>query len=86
MPLEQIETELRVRARELIQRGQLPAACSDRTWGGPGCANACSLCNEIITPDEIEYEVEGTRGEHVRLRFHPVCHAAWQMECARIAN
>ena len=54
--LKRFERELRPIARERIARGQLPRNASTRFWGGFGTGQPCSLCDERIQPDEIEYE------------------------------
>ncbi len=85
MPLTSLENELRLRARELIHQGRLLCKHPMRMWGGNGTGQqACSLCERIITRDEVEYEIEHEAGDRVHLsRFHFLCHAAWQLECAR---
>lgn len=84
MPLTQVENELRLRARDLIQRGHLPAVVPSKMWGGHGSAQCCSLCDKPIQPDEIEYEINAGVQQNLRTyRFHFMCHAAWQFECAR---
>jgi hypothetical protein len=57
--------DLRTRVRELV-RGWLPA-------------HICAACGKPIASDQVEYDVEGCRGE---LHLHLGCHAVWQ-ECVR---
>jgi hypothetical protein len=84
MPLTQVENDLRFRARELIQAGTLPAAVPDRTWGGNGGGQPCSLCGKYIHPNDVEYEIEiSDSADQIPYRFHFMCHAAWQFESAR---
>jgi hypothetical protein len=80
-----LENELRGRARELISEGRLPCKHPTRIWGGNGSGEQiCSLCERIITRDEVEYELEHGAGTGVLMtRFHFLCHAAWQLECTR---
>lgn len=53
-----------------------------RMWGSHGSGAPCSLCEQPIRPEEIEYEVDA--GERAgTLRFHLTCHAVWQAECIR---
>jgi hypothetical protein len=81
MPLTELENQLRLRARDLIQRRQLPGnEPSGMVWGGSGSGEPCSLCGQCIMPDQVEYEVD-SQGRTYRLHF--MCHAAWQFECAR---
>jgi hypothetical protein len=81
VPLTQRETELRNRARALIEEGRLPAVRVAQYWGGVGGGHDCSLCDKAIGAKDVEFEVE-TAGGSV-FRFHFMCHAAWQFECAR---
>jgi hypothetical protein len=84
MPL--AETQLRTRARALIQGGQLPALSDGHVWGGPGSEKPCCLCGAVITRAEIEYEIadpaDPEGGQDRRFQFHLWCHSAWQEECA----
>jgi hypothetical protein len=84
MPLTALENELRQLAREHIEAGRLPRAVPSRAWGGHGSDAPCSLCGKIIAKEDVEYEVESLTGgtSHIH-RFHFLCHAAWQFECAR---
>jgi hypothetical protein len=81
MPLTQLENELRLKARALIDEGKLPARSPERTWGGYGTAQSCSLCGQEIGSGDVEYEVRDNAARDYR--FHFMCHAAWQFECAR---
>jgi hypothetical protein len=81
VPLSQLETELRRRARALIEEGRLPAVRMAQYWGGAGSGHHCSLCDKPIAAPDVEFEVEAAGG--TLFRFHFMCHAAWQFECAR---
>jgi hypothetical protein len=84
MPLTALENELRTLARDRIRDGRLPCTAPLRMWGGQGSEAPCSLCDNRIAKQEIEYEVESFIGEGPQIhRFHFLCHAAWQLECAR---
>ena len=83
MPLTKIENELRTQARSLIAEGRLPGAPAVRTYGGYGAGGICSLCSQPIKPEEVEFEIEHTTLQGGPFRFHFLCHAAWQFECAR---
>jgi hypothetical protein len=82
MPTTRLEDELRSRARELIKAGRLRCGEHYRTWGGRGSNEPCALCDAVIKPDEVEYEIEfiGAHGAGV-YRFHLQCHDAWQHGC-----
>lgn len=84
MPYNRLQNELYARARELIGNGRLPCATPVGIWGGYGSGLLCSLCNEVIQRDQVEYEIEFECGDGRKTyRFHFLCHAAWQVECAR---
>jgi hypothetical protein len=84
--LTRLESELRARARELIRCGQLPDRAPAGLWAGPGGGLPCTLCGTEVSATEIEYEAEMRTGITAQiLRFHLVCHAAWQLECVRVA-
>lgn len=70
-----------MRARALIADGRLPAVTAVRCWGGKGNRDNCSLCGGPIDPSEVEFEIEDSA--RALYRFHFLCHAAWQFECAR---
>ncbi len=80
MPLTQVEIELRLRARSLIGLGQLPCA-PKQTYGGYGTVHKCALCEQPVESTDVEYEV--VDADSRVYRFHLLCHAAWQLECAR---
>jgi len=84
MPLTALENELRVIARTLIQQGRLPSIAPSRVWGGFGHGENCSLCAKVLNTSDVAYEIEERIEDTNRLyRFHFICHAAWQFECAR---
>jgi hypothetical protein len=84
VPLTKLEAELRLIARERIATGMLPCAVKSHIWAGHGSGTLCDLCDKPIRSDEVEYEVEDKAGEAVEtFRFHMVCQAVWQLECAR---
>ena len=78
------EPILRQKAREAVQLGKLPARGPDRTWGGPGVGEICTVCEKPITKDEMEFQIEFARDGgnagidkyHVHIR----CFAAWEFE------
>ena len=78
------EARLREQARAAIRGGKLPAGPPKRTWGGDGGGAPCSVCELLITTDQLEIEIEfahdgsapGVEKHHV----HPWCFAAWVFE------
>lgn len=82
-----LESELRELARVMVHEFGLPAVAPSRMWGGHGNGLPCALCAEVIPEHEVEYEVEALLAGQVQtFRFHFLCHAAWQLECARIQH
>jgi hypothetical protein len=52
---------LREKVREAISTGRLPAIRERaRGWGGRGCGARCTVCAEVLQPDEVEIELEFT--------------------------
>jgi hypothetical protein len=85
------EVDLRQRAREAIQIGNLPSRHPDRTWGGPGVGAACPVCELPVKKEEMEFEVQfardGSEGDrqggdrHFDIfHIHVRCFAAWELE------
>jgi hypothetical protein len=84
MPLTQLETELRLVARERIQQGRLPRVMPSRMWGGKGAGQCCALCDKVIQREESELEVEElVDGRVETYHFHVLCQSLWQLECVR---
>jgi len=86
------EIRLREQAREAIRRGTMPSRSPDRTYGGPGSRVRCSVCNELITPDQSEIEIEFKRHAGSPSRspdryfLHVRCFAAWEFERTKSAS
>jgi hypothetical protein len=84
MPLTQLETELRLVARDRIEKGRLPRVVPSRMWGGKGAGRRCALCDKAIRREESELEVEEhLNGKVETYRFHVLCQSLWQLECVR---
>lgn len=76
--------DLRARAREQLNSGRLPTRVVESVaagYGSPG--KICSLCEEPITPTQVEYEVVGYVEQPLIL--HMTCYAAWRDECLQRA-
>jgi len=79
------EERLRRQAQERIRQGRLPGHAPLRTWGGPGAGFPCNLCDLPITHGEIEFELQfGANPNPISVRFHSLCHAAWELERRRL--
>jgi hypothetical protein len=76
---------LRLRARERIEDGRLPATQITRLVADYGRGDWCLLCDEPIAREQIEYEIEDPRGADA-LIFHLRCHEAWQLECVYLLH
>ena len=57
----------------------LRSAIPGRMWGGKGCGAPCDFCRVLLSPDDIEYEVEAQLDtDLLMLHFHPRCYDAWR--------
>jgi len=77
MPLTDREKELFARACDYIAIERLPRTVPGSVFAGDGKCATCSLCEETIAPEQIEYEFTADGG--VTYRFHIRCHAIWQL-------
>ena len=59
------DTALRLRVRERIENGRLPAMAPSWIAGGYGAGRVCAACDEPITSTQVEYEVNQERGEQI---------------------
>ena len=78
-------TRLAALARVRMQRGDLPCTDDPSVWAGPGISKPCSLCDGVIPPHEIAYEVEVKPeggAAKLLLHFHIECHTAWLVVCS----
>lgn len=71
----------RDRILQAIRAKSLPFRSPDRTWGGKGSGAPCSLCGQSVRADEIEWELEFSRGvaavEADIYKVHPACLDEW---------
>jgi hypothetical protein len=77
------ESILREHARNAIQSGTVPARSPDAMWGGPGAGAPCAVCSAIVTPEDVEMEIEFGRedsGGADSYHLHNRCFAAWELE------
>jgi hypothetical protein len=73
------EKQIRARIQALIAGGEVPCETPDAVYGGYGDGLRCSLCDERIPSNEIEFEIDLPTG--TRLRVHRRCEAIWLEEC-----
>jgi hypothetical protein len=82
------EPLLREKAREAIRSGNLPLRRPDRILGGLGNGESCAVCGLVLTPTQMEIEVEFQRragvGRVDKFHVHPRCYAAWEFERTKI--
>jgi hypothetical protein len=78
------EPELRKLVREALHAGKLPRREPDYTWGGNGCGATCTICQELVRADQVEYEVQfahdGSRRGMDQFHMHFRCFAVWERE------
>lgn len=64
-----------IRAKVRSRALPLPAETPAKSWVGKGTSRACNGCDRVITPDQIEYELDLTSGRVLRL--HADCLGFW---------
>jgi len=66
-----------------IKSGALPASHdgSGKSYAGKGTDKACDGCDERVTQEDIEYEIDISDGR--TLRFHQACFTIWQAADAK---
>jgi hypothetical protein len=77
------ESLLREHARNSIESGSVPGRSPDAVWGGPGAGAPCAVCAVIVTPEDVEMELEFSREDSSgadTYHFHSRCFAAWELE------
>jgi hypothetical protein len=77
------ELIIREKAREAIHSRRMSTCLPDRTWGGPGIGESCSVCGERINRDQLELEIQFAHGANPgldRYHVHVRCFPAWDME------
>ncbi|HEY6483410.1 MAG TPA: hypothetical protein VIY54_07770 [Steroidobacteraceae bacterium] len=77
------EEQLRHEARRRVADGRLPCQAPQYMWAGAGDDQPCSLCDRLIGPSQIEYELQFNSRIPALHRFHRICHEAWELECIR---
>lgn len=81
---------LRIRARTAIESGRMPTRHPARSWAGKGSGGSCLLCSGVITPDDVEIELEFVDASPtvapLTCRVHSRCFTAWELECRQLAT
>lgn len=75
---------LREQALLRIEQGKLPSQPPSRVWGGAGVYAACAVCDQLISPAELEFETELATGPPSDARVivfhvHTTCYAMWAL-------
>ena len=84
------EAERSRRCREKLDRGELPRLVTpDRILINRGTWEQCALCDDTISEDSTEYELQFLlrfgfwRSELTSFRFHRPCYHTWLIESGR---
>ena len=73
------ESELQQRASGLLASGRLPRDEPSATWAGSGRGERCCVCNVLVRPDEIGFDLSFRMPEReVELHMHNRCRIAWE--------
>ena len=84
------EAELRTLVREVLRAGTVPRREPDYTWGGDGVNAACTICEELVRVDQMEYEVQfahdGSSPGRDRFHMHVRCFVMWELERAKFRD
>lgn len=73
------ESSLRLKARTSIVSGLLPNDTPTGMWGGPGAGVECPVCAARVETDQMELELEFSRGRR-GYHLHVPCFSAWEAE------
>ena len=67
-----------------VHAGQLPYTSLYEVFGRRGDGLACACCDELITSQQIEYDVElpSAMGAVTTLPMHVFCYQVWHQACA----
>lgn len=80
-PAERIQPESPELRAGRLSVSALRRATLGRLWGGKGCGAPCDFCRVLVSPTEIEYEVEAELdGVPLTLHFHRRCHDLWRSD------
>jgi hypothetical protein len=72
-------TGLREAVLEALRGGKLPHRSPDGISGGLGAGGACAICDRIVDADELELQLEFTKGERPDCyTVHLACYSAWK--------
>jgi hypothetical protein len=69
--------DIREVVRAKLESGELPSAKPEKSWAGKGTDRPCAACGMVITPEDVEYELDLGAAPTVTLRFHQSCLTVW---------
>jgi hypothetical protein len=78
--------DIRDVVRAKLESGELPRAKPDKVWAGNGTDRPCTACGTVITPADVEYELDLGAAPAVTLRFHQGCLTVWDEMRQQIKN
>jgi len=55
-----------------LAAGRVPRENPTKLWAGNGTGSHCAICGAILTPTDVEYEVEFASGQELIVDRH--CH------------
>jgi hypothetical protein len=73
------EQTLRLKARKVIEMGELPCSQPHQMWGGKGNGERCVLCLAPVESNEIGFELEFAASQSVK-HIHQRCFSVWDSE------
>jgi len=68
----------RALVRERLRSGALPRGPAQEQFGGNGTGAICNCCDQVISPDQIEFEIHAG----AVLMMHSHCMRIWYDEWA----
>lgn len=69
------DAELRLQIQQRMDDGRPSSPTPWHSLAGPGFDHTCAVCDEIVSPQVLEYEAQ-TRSDSAR-HFHAACCMAW---------
>jgi LSD1 zinc finger len=78
------ETQLIRRVQQSIDAGRLPLIVPPLISASYGAGSVrCAVCDLVIRPDQVMYEIGDPRLTDELFSFHFGCYVIWQRECAQ---
>lgn len=74
---------LAAKARDAIMARRIPERPPSRVWGGRGLGLACPVCAELVSEQELGFEVEFNGSPELPrqgIALHVPCFFAWEAE------